>query len=434
MLEFKNDAIILSGETGTKLKSEILGKYYQKWWEITSGGKLRNFNYITTIIEMNAATGEIYIKDLDETILGSSGHALDLQANHPNTHNLGIVLVEENDKCFERLQRVIKRNWPKLSYSVFSPGTEDNIFLMQNPTYVDDILTKYRLGNSLFFFDPLLSVSWNQVEYIAKQRIKNYYQNGTEFLIFLFTTDFFIGRNEYSPLPENNDKTSWSENQFKTVKKLDNLFGDMSWGSYLLNKKTINEKTNLLVNLYKKRLRQWFRYVLPLPFIPKESQMYHIFFCSNYELGVKLTKDFYAEYTDNPKFTPNNNKAYAKFLTKHPAKRMKRSARCSEWKILWAIIKKHEDGLCDTKCKDLLEIEPVEEFLQDRLEWLESEGYLNEINHITNAWEDLPKLYQLDWNVVGNNLGITTPPQLSPLSTSKKIKKTNSGGLDKFFE
>ena len=62
---------------------------------------------------------------------------------------------------------------------------------MQEPSFVDVILTQYRLGNSLFFFDPLLSESWQRIEAIAKERIKHYYDTGTEFLIFLFSSDFF---------------------------------------------------------------------------------------------------------------------------------------------------------------------------------------------------------------------------------------------------
>ena len=153
MLEFHNDAIVLSGSTGTQLKSNIIGKYYKKWWEITSGGPSKDFRYTTTIIEMNAATGEVYIKDMDKIVLGSSGHALQLR-HDCNKRSLGIVLVEEDNKCLAALERVIKKRWPNLSYSMFERGIEDDIFLMREPSFVDVILTQYRLGNSLFFFDP----------------------------------------------------------------------------------------------------------------------------------------------------------------------------------------------------------------------------------------------------------------------------------------
>lgn len=43
-LEFVEDAICLSGLTGTKLKSDVIGQYYPFWWGITS-------------------TGEVYIED-----------------------------------------------------------------------------------------------------------------------------------------------------------------------------------------------------------------------------------------------------------------------------------------------------------------------------------------------------------------------------------
>ena len=60
-LEFHDDAICLSGIYGTKLKSQIIQKYYKLWWQITTGGKNLNYKYPTSIIDMNAATGEIYI-------------------------------------------------------------------------------------------------------------------------------------------------------------------------------------------------------------------------------------------------------------------------------------------------------------------------------------------------------------------------------------
>lgn len=424
MVDFHKDAIILSGKTGTELKSNILGKYYRKWWEITSGGKQKNYQYPVTIVEMNSATGEVYIEDTREIILGSSGHALDLQANDPNAKNLGIILVENNNDCFERLQKVLKRKWPKLSYSIYSPGIEDDVFLTPDSSHVDEILAKYRLGNSLFFFDPLLSVSWGKIEFVAKTRIKKYYEHGTEFLIFLFTSDFFLGRNEYGSLPENNDEKTWTENQFKTVKKLDELLGNTAWKQYLLNTKPIIEKQKIIVSLYKKKLQEWFRYVVPLPFIPKESQLYHIFFCSNFELGVKLTKDFYAEFTGNPKFTPDNKKTYEKFLRIHPEKGLLKRGRSSEWKILWKIIKDHEDGLCDVRCEDLLKIEASEKFLEDHLDWLESQGYLTEINQNTNAWKNPPKLYRLDWEHVEKTLSVKPPLELSPLKSGENTPES----------
>ena len=93
MAEFKDDAIVLSGPTGTKIKSELLGEYYPFWWSITSGGQRSYYRNSTAIVELNAATGEIYIEELGELLLGSAGHALDLKVNVANTHNLKVVCI-----------------------------------------------------------------------------------------------------------------------------------------------------------------------------------------------------------------------------------------------------------------------------------------------------------------------------------------------------
>ena len=71
-LEFKQDAICLSGLTGSKLKCAVIGKYYPFWWSITSGGQNRNYPFPTAIVELDAATGESHIKETSEVILGSS--------------------------------------------------------------------------------------------------------------------------------------------------------------------------------------------------------------------------------------------------------------------------------------------------------------------------------------------------------------------------
>jgi len=69
VLEFKGDAISLSGLTGTKLKCDVIGEYYCFWWNITSGGDSDRHRFPTAFVELDAATGEVYIKDTDETVL-----------------------------------------------------------------------------------------------------------------------------------------------------------------------------------------------------------------------------------------------------------------------------------------------------------------------------------------------------------------------------
>jgi hypothetical protein len=51
-LEFVKEAISLSGVTGTKLKCDVVGKYYPFWWKITSGGKGISYRKPTAIVEL----------------------------------------------------------------------------------------------------------------------------------------------------------------------------------------------------------------------------------------------------------------------------------------------------------------------------------------------------------------------------------------------
>lgn len=419
-LEFKDDAIVLSGETGTKLKSEIIGDYYQLWWEITSGGPHNKYRNQTTIVEMNSGSGEDYISDTHETILGSAGHALNLKGTNPNTSNLAILLVEEDPQCYDHLKKVIKRRWNHLRYATkIEEETLDNVYLLNNKSQVFDIVHNYRLGNSLFFFDPLLFTQWNEIDDVAQRRIQKYYQSGTEFIIFLFTSDWFLGRKELTPLPTINDEKKWNSNEKETISKVDKLFGHQNWRHSLLQPKSKEEIIQIMIQLYKNRLRKWFRYVLPLPFEPKKGQTYHLFRCSNYEAGIEITRRFYEKYTNNRPYSPSNKDAYSKFIELHSEKKMKGNARSYEWKILWAIIKGHDDGLCDTECKDLLKIQSDFELLDKSLKWLDSNGYVKKIDHITDAWEHMPNLYQLNWKFVSEKLGIELPTELKPLQAKK---------------
>ncbi|MDE1845160.1 MAG: three-Cys-motif partner protein TcmP [Thaumarchaeota archaeon] len=420
VLEFKGDAIVLSGETGTKLKSEIIGDYYQLWWEITSGGPNNEYRNQTTIIEMNSGSGEDYISETNETILGSSGHALQLKGTNFNTSNLAVITVEENPECYEHLKKVIARRWNSLQYATkIEEDTKDSIYLLNDRLQAFDIVHRYRLGNSLFFFDPLLFVQWAEIEEVAQRRIKKYYQSGTEFIIFLFTSDWFLGRGELTPLPTINNEQGWNSNEKEAVSKADKLFGNQDWRSFLLQSKSKEDRIQMMVRLYRDRLHKWFRYVLPLPFEPKKNQTYHLFMCSNYEAGVEITRRFYTKYTNNPKYSPSNEIAYSKFIGLHAEKKMKGKSRSSEWKILWAIIKEHDEGLCDVECRDLIRIQPESELLKKSLLWLVSKGYIKKINQMTDTWNNVPDLYRLDWNFVKEKLDVPSPPELKPMESKR---------------
>jgi three-Cys-motif partner protein len=204
-LGFVGDAISLSGLAGTKLKCDVIGEYYPFWWGITSGGKKSEHRLPTTIVELDAATGEVYIEDSKETVLGSAGHALELKAKTPQIENLKLILIERNPDCYSHLKNVIRRRWPNISIKETDgpiSSNTSNIYLL-NMT-LDDALEKIgelELGNAIFFFDPLRSVEFATIDKVASKRMTTFYKTGTEFIIFIFTSDWFLGRDEFAPLP-----------------------------------------------------------------------------------------------------------------------------------------------------------------------------------------------------------------------------------------
>lgn len=426
MLTFRGDAIELSGETGTKLKCEILGKYYDLWWSITSGGQSNQNQNHTAIIEMNAGSGEDYIKDTGEIILGSSGHALNLKTNN-NSQNLKVLLVEENQQCFDHLTNVIQRRWPNLRFSIATKDTDEDVLLFDNSRNALRYINQNDLGNALFFFDPLLFESWNEIEFVAKSRIAHYYQTGTEFIIFLFTSDWFLGR-DISPLPTTTDEKRWTDAERNTVSQLEQLFGYVNWKDDLLNQNSLEDKMNRLVRLYQVRLHKWFRYVVPFPFKPKPEQTYHLFMCSNYEVGISLTRTFYTKYTNNKKYEADFKSSEIKFKNLHPETIIQRRKAPNEFRILRRIVT-HEEGLCDKYCRDLREIMDDPDRLEGKLEWLASKGYLRRIVDLTNAWSNRPQPYQLDWDVVTPKLKIEAPLDLKPVLSISEIKNQQKKNL-----
>jgi len=430
-LEFIQDAISLSGLTGTKLKSEIIGEYYPFWWNITSGGDVINHRWRTAIIELDAATGEAFVKDTKEIILGSSGHALSLKCDGNNKNYFEVILVEKDINCYSHLKNVIKRRWPKVNIAEAEGPIRNNhshIFLWN--VELEEALNRIGLldlKNSLFFFDPLRGTTFETLDKVGQARIKTYYQTGTEFMIFVFTSDWFLGRDDFAALPTILDEAIWSEDEKKTVSEADALFGDKNWRASILNGKPISEREFDFIELYKRKLHKWFRYVLPMPFNPKEKQIYHLILCSNFEAGVRATRGFYCEKTNNPDYKPDNARAYSLFKRRHPElfAGLKGTQRPTEWKTLWSVIKGHEEGICDPYCKDLIGIESQEQKRVILLEWLAQKGYLIK-NGLNNPWKIPIMQYVINWQAVRQTLDISTPPPLHPLSLKPlSIKEIN---------
>jgi len=420
-LEFVQDAISLSGLTGSKLKSDVISEYYPFWWNITSGGPRANYEYSTAIVELEAATGEVYIKDTKETILGSSGHALNLKCSNPNTRYLKVILVEKDADCYTHLKKVIRRRWRNVDVDLAEGPVQynsSNVYLMNMAlgSALNNI-EKIKIGNALFFFDPLRSVEYGTIEKVASNRIKTYYKTGTEFIIFVFTSDWFLGRDDFAGLPTTVDESTWSVEEKKTVSEADALFGNIEWLGRILNDDPIYERERSLIELYQNRLHKWFRYVLPLPFNPKRNQIFHLMLCSNYEIGVRATREFYSEKTGNPKYSPDNSTAFTLFRKHHPEifVGLSRNRRPLHWRVLWTTIRSHEDGICDCMCSDYIEMEENIDARQRLLDWLEKKEYLYRLN-IDNAWKSPVQQYKLNWATIKAKLGIDPPPSLKPLS------------------
>jgi len=419
-LEFVQDAISLSGLTGSKLKSEIIAEYYPFWWKITSGGDKANYNWATAIVELDAATGEMYIKDTHETILGSAGHALSLKCDNRNTRKLTIILVEKDLDCYSRLKNVVKRRWPMIDIDEAEEPfyrNRSNIYLM-NVGLEDaiDTISQIDLGNSLFFFDPLRGVPFETIEKVARSRIKTYYQTGTEFILFVFTSDWFLGRDNFAALPETTSEGNWSDAELRAVGEADALFGHKLWRSSILCEKPMHEKEIDFIDLYRICLHRWFRYVLPMPFNPKGKQVFHLILCSNFEAGVRATRGFFCERTNNPEYKPDNNTAHRNFCSKHSEiyGGLRRNQRPKQWRILWSTIYGHEEGYCDYLCRDFEGIEPDEQRREESLEWLANNGYLIPLRN-DNPWNIEITQYQVNWDIIRTELGIEPPNSLEPL-------------------
>ena len=400
----------------------MLGIYYWFWWKITSGGPRKEHPYTTAIVELNAATGEVFIEDTDETVLGSAGHALQLKVEkRPHTKNLKVVLIEEHPDCYVHLKNVIKRRWPIISISeAEGPIAENssNIYLI-NETLDNalEAIGDLDLGNALYFFDPLRSVEYTNIENVAGKRMDSFYKTGTEFYIFVFTSDWFLGRDDFAPLPHTFRENLWTDEEIETVSEADSLFGNTEWRNQVLNNNAIEKREKTLINLYRRRLHKWFRYVFPMPYNPKENQVFHLILCSNYETGVRATRDFYCSKTSNPKYSPNNRSALERFRRLHPEifRGLAGNRRPLQWRILWKIIREHEEGICDCMCADLIDVVPNHRARLTFLNWLKEKGYLNRLD-IENAWGSPIEQYKLNWAALKERLGVDMPPPLTPLA------------------
>ncbi|MGY5874962.1 MAG: three-Cys-motif partner protein TcmP [Candidatus Thorarchaeota archaeon] len=420
-LEFYRDAIVLSGIFGTKLKTSIISQYYKFWLDVTTKGSWGD----VTIVEMDAGTGELHIKETNETILGSAGHALELKYGS-NYTKLEIILIEQSKKCRIHMDNVMKHRWPDAVLRKARGGRQRSIDgeitrFGDVDSFLNYTSNGESFGISLFYFDPLLAVPWKLINRIAKARITTPYEIGTEFLIFFFTSDWIEGRKGFHPLPRNNDRTTWTKEERQSAKLANAAFGSKKWFRILTSGGTKEEMEEKLVLLYKNKLRSWFRFVVPLPFVPKKGQIYHVFCCSNFSVGTGVISSIYGQFTRKVGLQADNNQTYRRFKEVHPIllEGLSGRQRPNEWKTLWYVMRNHADGVCDSKCRKLREICGSSSKLKRVLKWLLKERYLKKIRLKSWPWPNSEiQIYQIDWKFAEQNLGVAPPIAPTPLQPS----------------
>ena len=149
----------------------------------------------------------------------------------------------------------------------------------------------------------------------------------------------------------------------------------------------------------------------------EEKSNFSSILCSNFETGVRATRNFYCDITGNPDYTPDNKIAFTRFKERHPDtfRGLRGNRRPLQWRMLWCVITEHEEGICDYTCRDFEGIEQDEAIRQTTLEWLESAGYLVQQNS-TNAWQLPIQQYRLNWTTIRDNLRVEPPTPFEPLS------------------
>lgn len=369
---------------------------------------------------MNAGTGLLEVEETGERISGSAGHALDRKYGNKRDLNekLRIILVESMRDCRDALCNNILKNWPEAELhrhkSHWYRSEDGYVDLF---TTADDFL-RYKnpshLGNSLFYFDPLLSPELELVERIASARIDKPFRINTEFLIFFFTSDWVIGRTGFEALPKSDNEALWTDGERISALSADKAFGGRKWVDAAKrggNKERMEEE---LVFLYKQSLRRWFRFVQPLPFVPKTGQRYDLFCCSNFDSGMSVINNIYRKLTWPFGLQANNRKTHGRFLQEHRDLHVKGSRRPAEWKVLWHIMKHHIDGVCDEKCQGEIRKDnraSSQSHLKEVLQWLHHQGYIKQVEGQVWMWPDSKRFptYMIDWETVKKRLDVDAP-------------------------
>lgn len=302
----------------TKEKLDALNYYYNLWFYIVKSQKCY-------IIDCNAGTGYIEVRNQNEKVLGSSLLGLNLFKDD-RRKNLTLFLIEKEQKNYELLQEntseYIKGN--KIPVQL-----EKDIFLFNSDwsSVIENIIDKTRDGIRLFFLDPyaIKSLPLEMLLSLIKMGKSEYgyKEGGIEILInwAWHAIRRKLGKYySYKDLKSKNKDLSAPEE----IKILDDFFGPLNWkkiaNEYPNNifkaklKVKIEELRDKLIKAYVKDFFKYFRYIKIHPVYSRKKGKknhlrirgkvkYFLIFATNYQPALKIIDKKFKEYRDKKIFS-----------------------------------------------------------------------------------------------------------------------------------
>ncbi len=297
----------------TKEKLDALNYYYNLWFYIVKSQKCY-------IIDCNAGTGNVEIRNQEKKILGSSLLGLNL-FKEDKRKKLTLFLVEKEQKNYE----LLKINISEYIQDNKIPAKLDNDIIPYNSewsTVIEDIINKTHNGIRLFFLDPyaIKSLPWDKLLPLIKKGKSEYgyKESGIEILInwAWHAIRRKLGKYySYKDLKSKNKDLSAP----KEVKILDDFFGQVNWKKiaeeYPNNifkikiEDKIEELRDKLIKAYIKDFFKYFRYVKIHPvhsrkkgkknhFKVRGKVKYFLIFATNYQPALKIIDKKFKEYRD----------------------------------------------------------------------------------------------------------------------------------------
>lgn len=230
--------------------------------------------------------------------------------------------IQKNGLLYERKVRLYKSKikYPKLE--------QIHIFRGDCVNMIGHILNEINEIPAFFFIDPCGKFSWNLIDKIIRKRLLdeegkiNLEQNGKK----IQGTELFINFS-WEAVLRNKTKKDSRDQFFSEMFGMDysEVEKEIAKIKKEKNKSRVRYHTyNLYVDVYKKRLKKYFDYVIEISIIGIKSEknpVYAIIFCSNNEIAKNLYENKEAElnklknqYQFLKNLSPNKNEfSYGKF-------------------------------------------------------------------------------------------------------------------------